>query len=308
MRDRAASAVSRPIFLVLVAVATVVVVLAAGCGGDEPADPLTPQSATRSADPAPTPAGTARAIQAPPTPRPADTPLPPQRAAEPPTPVAPAVTPTAATGSVQPRPSPTVPPLDLHDSQVVTSVGRMRSTMAPLRDGGGNRLFSTHVFGTPFMLNEKGELLPWIATAITSNDDFTVWTMRLREDAVFQDGTPITAADFKAYWEHGAKPENIVSWSGATLTLENIRGWEELRAGDTTEADGLRVVDDHTLEIEVVSNAYLEDDTPGAAWPVHMAAWHVGISKLDQVLADDNWETHPSVQDHSALPTTPKPA
>ena len=67
------------------------------------------------------------------------------------------------------------------------------------------------------MLNEKSEALPWIATAITSNDDLTVWTMKLREDAVFQDGTPITAADFKAYWEHGAKPENIVAWGGASL-------------------------------------------------------------------------------------------
>ena len=53
---------------------------------------------------------------------------------------------------------------------------------------------------------------PWIATSWESNDDFTVWTYKLREDAVFQDGTPLTAADFKAYWEHGAKPENIVAW------------------------------------------------------------------------------------------------
>ena len=58
-------------------------------------------------------------------------------------------------------------------------------------------------------------MLPWIATAITSNEDFTVWTMKLRQYAVFQDGTPITAADFKAYWEHGAKPENAVAWGGA---------------------------------------------------------------------------------------------
>ena len=157
--------------------------------------------------------------------------------------------------------------------------------MAPWRDGGGNRLFSTHVFGTPFMLNEKGELLPWIATAITSNEDMTVWTMKLREDAVFQDGTPITAADFKAYWEHGAKPKNRIAWCGTSLTLENIRGWEALRFGDTTQAEGLRVVDDHTLEIEMVS--------PNGAWPVYMAGWHVGISKLDQVLADDDWGNAP---------------
>ena len=280
MRDHAASTISRSMSLVLAAV----VVLAAGCGDGEPAEPPTPQPAARAADPA-APSGTTSATLAPKTPRPTNTPLPPQPAAEPPTPAAPAVTPTAATGRVLPRPSPTVPRLDLHDSQVVTSPGQMRDTMAPWRDGGGNRLFSTHVFGTSFMLNERGEIVPWIATAITPNDDFTVWTMKLREDAVFQDGTPITAADFKAYWEHGAKPENRVNWEGASLTLGGIRGWNELRAGDTTEAEGLRVVDDHTLEIEI--------ESPNGAWPLYMAAWHVGISKLEQVLADDDWGNAP---------------
>ncbi len=145
--------------------------------------------------------------------------------------------------------------------------------MAPWRDGGGNRLFSTHVFGTPFILNEKGEAMPWIATAITSNDNMTVWTMKLGEDAVFQDGTPITAADFKAYWEHGAKPENIVAWGGASLSIGDILGWEELRAGDTREAEGLTVVDDHTLKIETYRTT--------ATMPLYMAAWHVGISKFE---------------------------
>ena len=278
------SSVSRAMFLLLAAISAVVV-LAAGCGGGEPANPPTPQVAVLPADPAPTPAGTASEPEAPKTPRPANTPLPPQPAAKPATPRVADVTPTAATGRVQPRPSPKVPGLDLHDSQIVTSVGRMRSTMAPWRDGGGNRLFSTHVFGTPFMLNEKGDLLPWIVTAITSNDDFTVWTMKLREDAVFQDGTPITAADFKAYWEHGAKPGNRIGWGGASLTLGDIRGWKLLRAGDATEAEGLRVVDYHTLEIEL--------ESPNAAWPLFLAAWHVGISKLEQVLADDDWGNAP---------------
>ena len=161
----------------------------------------------------------------------------------------------------------------------------MRDTMAPWRDTGGNRLFSTHVFGTPFMLNEEGQPLPWIATAITSNEEMTVWTMKLREDQVFQDGTPITAADFKAYWEHGAKPGNIVAWGGASLTLGRIKGWEELMAGDVAEAEGLRVVDDHTLEIETVVTE--------AEWPLYIAVWHVGISKLEQVKSDENWGNAP---------------
>ncbi len=98
------SSVSRAMFLVLATISAVVIP-AFGCGGDQPADPPTPQTAARAADPA-VPSATARATMAPKTPRPADTPLPPQPAAEPPTPVAPAVTPTAADGRVQPRPSP----------------------------------------------------------------------------------------------------------------------------------------------------------------------------------------------------------
>ena len=275
--------VSSSMFVVLAAISAVVV-LAAGCGGGEPAQPPTPQPAVVPADPA-APSGTTALPQAPKTPRPADTPLPQRPAAEPPTPRAAAVTPTAVMSHAGPRPKPVPAGVDLHDTQIVTSVGQMRSTMAPWRDGGGNRLFSTHVFGTPFMLNEKGEALPWIATAITSNDDLTVWTMKLREDAVFQDGSPITAADFKAYWEHGAKPENRVSWEGASVILGGIRGWNELRVGDTTEAEGLRVVDDHTLEIEI--------ESPNGAWPVYLAAWHLGISKLEQIVADDSWGNAP---------------
>ena len=45
---------------------------------------------------------------------------------------------------------------ELHDTQDVTTPGRMRDTMAPWRDSGDNRLFSAHVFGTPFMLNREG--------------------------------------------------------------------------------------------------------------------------------------------------------
>ena len=259
--------------------AAIVVVAAAGCARDEPADPPTPKAPATPVDPA-APTGTAAEPQAPKTPRPANTPLPPRAASKPPTPTA---TPTPDRVITIGHWGDQFPVL--HDSQVVTAPGQMRDTMAPWRDGGGNRLFSTHVFGTPFMLNEKGEARPWIATAITSNEDLTVWTMKLREHAVFQDGTPITAADFKAYWEHGGKPENAVAWGGASLTLGEIKGWGPLRAGEAAEAVGLRVVDDHTLKIEI--------ESPNAAWPLYMATWHIGISKLEQILADESWGNAP---------------
>ena len=306
--------------------AAIVAAAAIGCGGEQPLEPATPSAAA--VQPAETVVPSRAAVD--PTPAvaspAANTPVPTRAAVEPTTTVAADATPTASTAGVQPRP--TTPRLDLHDSQVVTAPGRMRDNMAPWRDAGDNRFFSTHVFGTPFMLNEEGEVVPWLATAITSNEGFTVWTMKLREDAVFQDGTPITAADFKAYWEHGAKPENIVAWGGASLTLDDIMGMDKLRNGDITDGASFRVVEDYREErlnievsgpmpawplhiggweelragdvteaagLRVVDDHILEMALSGPmpAWPFHMAAWNVGISKLEQVLSDEGWGNAP---------------
>jgi len=161
----------------------------------------------------------------------------------------------------------------------------MRGTLSPWRDGGGNREFSLAVFGTLFHFSAKNEVIPWIATSWEVNDGLDVYIVKLRDDAVFQDGTPLTAADFKAYWEHGAKPENIVAWGGASLTIGEILGWDELKAGDVTEAVGLNALDDQTLEITL--------SLPFPTWPFALASWHTGISKLSQVLADDDWGNAP---------------
>ena len=45
--------------------------------------------------------------------------------------------------------------------------------------------------------------------------------------------------------------------------------------------------------MDVVGNTVLEDDSPVPAWPLFMAAWHVGISKPEQVLSDESWGKAP---------------
>ena len=254
------------------------------CAAEEAADPAAPQAPAAPADPA-APQAAADGPAAPRAAQAADTPLPAEAAADPDAPQAADAGPSAPRARVEQRQAPAMSGPQLHDEQTVTTVGRFRSTMAPWRDGGGNRPFSTQVFGPPFLIDQKGNVFPWVATGISSDESLQVWTLKFREDAVFQDGTPITAADYKAYWEHGAKPENIVAWGGASLTLGDIVGWEELRAGDVIESEGLTVIDDHTLQVSTV--------VPLATWPLNMAAWHVGISKLDQVLADEDWGNAP---------------
>ena len=51
------------------------------------------------------------------------------------------------------------------------------------------------VFDTPISVNSAGEYVPELATEWSSSEDGLTWTMTIRDDAVFQDGTPLTAED-----------------------------------------------------------------------------------------------------------------
>ena len=290
--------------LLLAAVSSISLVAAAACGAEEAEEPEAPAQpvAGRAADEAAAPAapqaptgrtgaaqaaaepdaasGTVGKAQAPAQPKAGEAA---QAAADPEKPKAAA----AAEAAMMRDTTRTGGPVDLNlaDEQVLNLPGRLRSNAAPWRDGGSNRVFSMAVFGTLFQLSPRNDVLPWIASGWTVNDSLEVFTVTLRDDAVYQDGTPITAADVKAYWEHGAKPENIVAWGGASLTIGEIKGWDELKAGDVTEAEGLVALDDQTLEITL--------SLPFPTWPFAMSAWHTGISKLDQVRSDENWWQYP---------------
>ena len=290
--------------LLLAAVSSISLVAAAACGAEEAEEPEAPAQpvAGRAADEAAAPAapqaptgrtgaaqsaaepdaasGTVAKAQAPAKPKAGEAA---QAAADPEKPKAAA----AAEAAMMRKTTRAGSAIDLNlaDEQVLNLPGRLRSQASPWRDGGSNRSFSMAVFGTLFQLSPQNDVVPWIASGWTVNDDLDVFTVTLRDDAVYQDGTPITAADVKAYWEHGAKPENIVAWGGASLTIGEIKGWDELKAGDVTESEGLVALDDQTLEITL--------SLPFPTWPFAMSAWHTGISKLDQVRSDENWWQYP---------------
>jgi len=45
--------------------------------------------------------------------------------------------------------------------------------------------------------NSKGEFVPYLAESVEANDDFTEWTITLRDGVTFHDGTPLDAAAVK---------------------------------------------------------------------------------------------------------------
>jgi oligopeptide transport system substrate-binding protein len=89
---------------------------------------------------------------------------------------------------------------------------------------------------------ETGELIfDGLAESIESNDDQTVWTIKLKEGRTFHNGEPVNADSFITAWNYSQNPKNAVETAGFMAKIEG--------AGKGKEMSGLKKVDDTTLEV-----------------------------------------------------------
>lgn len=54
--------------------------------------------------------------------------------------------------------------------------------------------------------DEAGNLVPGVATGFTTNDDKTVYTFTLRDDAKWSNGDAVVAGDFVYAWQRAVDP------------------------------------------------------------------------------------------------------
>jgi ABC-type transport system substrate-binding protein len=100
------------------------------------------------------------------------------------------------------------------------------------------------VFDTLAAYNSDGEAVAYLAEALTPNDDYTEWTITLREGVTFHDGTPLNA---------DAIVENLTRHLESPLTAPAIRPIEEVTAQDDL-------------------NALVKMSSPWASFPVYLTA------------------------------------
>jgi oligopeptide transport system substrate-binding protein len=107
------------------------------------------------------------------------------------------------------------------------------------------------IFSGLLKLDDKLEPGPDIATNWEVSPDGLTYTFHLRHDVTFQDGTPVTAQDFKYSWERAAAPDTR---SQTALTyLGDIVGIKDIITGKATTASGIKVLDDYTLQVNIDS-------------------------------------------------------
>ncbi|MCK0167706.1 peptide ABC transporter substrate-binding protein [Jannaschia sp. S6380] len=160
-----------------------------------------------------------------------------------------------------------------------------------------------------------GNLIPAVATEWTSDDNQT-WTFKLRDDARWSNGDPVTAQDFVYAWQRAADPATAspYAWYVELTSIENAA---EIVAGEADPSTlGVEAVDDHTLQVTLTQPLpfFPAMTTYSTLYPAHRATIEAhgddwtspenmvsnGAYILDEVKVNEFTRLVPNPEYHSA--------
>jgi len=122
------------------------------------------------------------------------------------------------------------------------------------------------------MPDAKANVMPGVAESWLISDDETVYTLKLRENAVWSNGDPVTADDFVYAFRRLEDPVTAAEYASMLYVVKNA---EAINAGKKSpEEIGARAIDPKTLEITLNSPTpyFLEMLTQQATYPVHQVS------------------------------------
>lgn len=97
--------------------------------------------------------------------------------------------------------------------------------------------------------DQKGAMVPGVATEYTESDDGLTYTFKLRPEAKWSNGEPVTAQNFVDGWQRAVDPATASEYAWF-MELMNITNATEIVAGNAApDTLGVKAVDDHTLEV-----------------------------------------------------------
>lgn len=102
-------------------------------------------------------------------------------------------------------------------------------------------------------LSTKGEPENALAEDIKASEDGKTYTIKVRQDAKWSNGDPVTAKDFEFAWKRSLNPETASEYAYMLFYLEN---GEKYNAGEASADDvGVKATDDYTLEVKLYTPA-----------------------------------------------------
>jgi len=109
--------------------------------------------------------------------------------------------------------------------------------------------YIAQIFSGLVRLDDNLNVVPDIAERWDISNDYKTYTFYLRQDVKFHDGRKVTAGDFQFSWERACNP--ATGSHVAEIYLSDIAGVDEVLDGKSEEISGVKVIDDHTLEVNL---------------------------------------------------------
>jgi peptide/nickel transport system substrate-binding protein len=117
---------------------------------------------------------------------------------------------------------------------------------SPLQGGGHVARWQSLWWAAPMYFDGAGELTPYVLSS-ASSDDYVTWTLEVNPEAVFSDGSKITAEDVVGTWNLCARP--ATKHARVDLFLGGVTGFDEVILGKALDMTGLAVVDEDTVSV-----------------------------------------------------------
>lgn len=109
------------------------------------------------------------------------------------------------------------------------------------------------VFEGLYRIGPENTPIPGMAESHEVSEDGTVYTFKIRKDAVWSNGAPVTAHDFEYAWKRAINPETQAIYSYLMLDIKNATNvqTEEDPLYGKVEEIGIKALNDETLEVQL---------------------------------------------------------
>lgn len=187
---------------------------------------------------------------------------------------------SSAPGSESPSPSPSPsasasesasPEVNSDPKEIRFTLGSEPSSLDPaLMTDAQSSIVASGLYDGLTRLNSAGEPQPSIAKTWEVSDDGKTYTFKLRDDAKWSNGDPVTAHDFEYSWKRALAKETAADYAYMLYYLVN---GEKYNGGEITDASqvGVKALDDYTLEakLNTATPYFISLVAHYTYWPVH---------------------------------------
>jgi oligopeptide transport system substrate-binding protein len=105
-----------------------------------------------------------------------------------------------------------------------------------------------------YQMDASGASVPALAAETTVSDDGLTYTFKIRDDAFWSNGDPVTADDFVFGWQRACDPAFASEYSYMIYDIGLVKNSVAVNKGEMPVEDlGVKALDDKTLQVELES-------------------------------------------------------